>query len=184
VSLKPQNLVQAAEADLRRREWNKRVFELRLANAQSGTPYDEEMQEYAFLARHVRRAKSARQLMILALMDYGCLAPDEETEVIGPPTTKRNTRLIYGNGALLVAAIRLLAVHVSEIGHWPEQKMKRKIERTYDLEPAEVRKAIHWYLARIKDWPMPEDEKKSELDVNSDGSVTLKFTEEIEEKDE
>lgn len=84
--LKPQNILQAAEADLKRINRNK-------TEAQYEDPHYE---HYAFHRRHVHMAKSARELMIFALM---------EPYVLGN-TNKANMRLIYGNAQLLIEAIR------------------------------------------------------------------------------
>lgn len=83
MSLKPQNLIQAAEADLKRR--------LRNTEAVATT-----FEYYAFHKIHVRKAKSAKQLLLLALMSRPL------------KTQKPNTMRIYGNAGLLVAALRLL----------------------------------------------------------------------------
>ncbi len=86
MSLKPQNIVQAAEADLQRRDHNAREAEQR----------DPSYEPYAFHRLHVRRASDARGLLLLALMDPG----------MAEKTTKANTKLIYGDAGLLLAAIR------------------------------------------------------------------------------
>jgi hypothetical protein len=88
VSLKPQNLVQAAEADLRRRRHNE--YLAKVYGRSCGM-----FEQYAFNASHVRKAKSVLDLLRLALMH----------PVV--KTTKSNTKLIYGNGALLFEAIKL-----------------------------------------------------------------------------
>lgn len=87
MSLKPQNIVQAAEADFAR---------LR-RNAENAKFRDAPCEHFAFHRRHVHRANTARDLIRLALMD----------PVI--KTAKHNTRLIYGNARLLVEAIKLTA---------------------------------------------------------------------------
>jgi len=86
MSLLPQNVLQAAEADLMRRIRNK-------ATAQRRT-----FEPYAFQRDHVRRAKTIRQLLVTALMQ----------PQLGLRSKKRNTKLLYGDGALLVRALRLL----------------------------------------------------------------------------
>lgn len=94
MSLLPQNVLQAAEADLMRRIRNK-------ANAQRGT-----FEVYAFHREHVRRAKTIEQLLVAALMQPAA----------GLRSKKRNTKLLYGDSALLVAALRRLEViHRGEI---------------------------------------------------------------------
>jgi hypothetical protein len=85
VGLKPQNIVQAAEADLVRKRRN-------MGEAEMDAPCYE---HYAFHRKHVRRAVDAKTLIMLALMD----------PVV--KTIKPNTLLIYGNARLLVEAIRL-----------------------------------------------------------------------------
>ncbi len=84
--LKPQNILQAADADLKRINRNK-------AEAEYSDPHYE---HYAFHRTHVHMAKSARELMIFALM---------EPHAVGN-TNKENMRLIYGNAQLLIEAIR------------------------------------------------------------------------------
>lgn len=78
MSLRPRNIIQAAEADLKRRARNK---------ARS-----EGFEHYAFYAPHVRRARDIPHLLTLALK-HGA-----------PNTTKKNTLLIYGDAVLLTAA--------------------------------------------------------------------------------
>lgn len=86
--LKPQNLVQAAEADMKRALRNaEHAFN---AKEFSGIGYE----EHAFHRDHVRRADTASELLLLALMN-----PTVKT-------AKPNTRLIYGNAQLLIEAIR------------------------------------------------------------------------------
>lgn len=86
--LKPQNIVQAAEEDLRKEKRNS--IEAEYADAK--------YEVYAFHRKHVHQARDARELMTLALMN---------PQVIGN-TTKDKMRLIYGDTKLLIAAIRLL----------------------------------------------------------------------------
>jgi hypothetical protein len=86
MSLLPQKVLQAAEADLMRRIRNK-------ACAQRGT-----FELYAFHREHIRKAKTIRQLVVTALMQ-----PE-----LGMRSKKRNTRMLYGDGALLVKALRML----------------------------------------------------------------------------
>jgi hypothetical protein len=85
--LKPINIVQAAEADLKRIKHNATEAEFQ----------DPHYQHYAFYRKHVHAAKSARELMIFALME-----PHVCTK-----TNKANMKLIYGNAALLIQAINL-----------------------------------------------------------------------------
>ena len=59
--------------------------------------------------------------------------------------------------------------------------MKRKIDRVYELNRAEVTKALHWYLVRVKDWPVPDEEHKLHLEMGDNGDVRLSFTETLEE---
>jgi hypothetical protein len=86
MSLKPINILQAAEADLMRRIRNRE-------QAQTG-----KCEQYAFQREHVRKAKTIKQLLVCSIMDP---AP-------GLKSKKKNTLLIYGDGALLVRALRLL----------------------------------------------------------------------------
>lgn len=64
--LKPQNIVQAAEADLARQR----------RNAEQAKYRDHSYEEYAFHRNHVRRARTPQGLMLLALMD----PPGEDRE--------------------------------------------------------------------------------------------------------
>jgi hypothetical protein len=88
MSLKPQNIVQAAEADLARHARNIKRHKL---GDTSG------MEQFAFHRKHVRRAGSARDLITLALMD----------PAVAASSIKRNTVLIYSSAGLLVRAARL-----------------------------------------------------------------------------
>lgn len=84
--LKPQNIVQAAEADLKRAARNvERAFA-----EQAG------YEPYAFHRKHVRRAGTANELLLLALMD----------PTIAEKTVKPNTRMIYRDARLLLDAIK------------------------------------------------------------------------------
>jgi hypothetical protein len=94
MSLKPQNLIQAAEADLKRRLRNTEAV---------ATTYE----RYAFHRMHVRRARSAHDLLRLALMSPP-MKFDPEEGTVELTSTKPNTKLIYGNAGLLVAALKLL----------------------------------------------------------------------------
>lgn len=87
MGLKPQNIIQAAEADLQRKRRNAEEAEFK----------DHAYEPYAFHRNHVRRTSSPRELLILALMDPWVAAN----------TAKANTRMIYDNAPLLVEAIRL-----------------------------------------------------------------------------
>jgi hypothetical protein len=94
MGLKPQNIVQAAEADLKRQRRNLRRAELMpFGLAEDGVSYE----PYAFHRKHVRRVHAVRELILLALMDSNT----------GAKTAKPNTRLIYGDARLLVDAIKL-----------------------------------------------------------------------------
>lgn len=95
-SLKPQNVLQAAEADLMRRYRNKRYVGTR---AKAFEPY-------AFHRDQVRAAKTIKQLVRSALM-----CPDK-----GLKSKKKNTRMLYADGALLVAALRYLQRNYAD-GH-------------------------------------------------------------------
>jgi hypothetical protein len=86
--LKPQNIVQAAEEDLRRER----------RNAIEAEYQDAKYERYAFHRKHVHAARTARELLTLALMD---------PHIIGN-TIKDNTRMIYGDTQLLLAAIKLV----------------------------------------------------------------------------
>jgi hypothetical protein len=85
--LKPSSLLGAARADFARKRRNvDRDF------AAGG------YEQYAFHRRHVRKAVDEMDLLIRALMD----------PVPGLESDKFNTRLIYGNAALLLSAIHLI----------------------------------------------------------------------------
>jgi hypothetical protein len=88
--LKPQNLIQAADADLRRIKRNSVEAEY----------VDPHYEHYAFYRKHVHAAKSARELMIFALMEPHVCAR----------TNKANMKLIYGNARLLIEAIKAFGV--------------------------------------------------------------------------
>jgi hypothetical protein len=83
----PQNVLQAAEADLMRR----------YRNQDSLCPKGQ-YEHYAFHRAHVRMAKSIKQLVRLALMD----------PARGLKAKKKNTLMLYRDGALLAAALRYL----------------------------------------------------------------------------
>lgn len=85
--LKPQNLIQAAEEDLRREQ----------RNAKEAEYADAKYELYAFHRKHVHAARDARELMVLALMN---------PHVIGN-TTKDKMKLIYGDTRLLIDAIKI-----------------------------------------------------------------------------
>lgn len=93
MSLKPQNIVQAAEADLKREARNIRRASLLAVGQTDGTGYE----EYAFHRKHVRKAVMPSSLIVMALMD----------PTPGLESHKDNTRLIYGDAQLLIAAIRI-----------------------------------------------------------------------------
>ena len=85
MSLKPQNIIQAAQADLARKR----------RNAARAKERDHEYEQYAFHRAHVRRARDARELIRLALMDPW----------VANDSAKVNTVLIYNDARLLVAAL-------------------------------------------------------------------------------
>lgn len=85
--LKPQNIVQAAQADFARAR----------RNAEQAKYKDHSYEPYAFHRRHVRKARSPHDLMLLALMDPAAAMK----------TAKDNTRMIYGNAGLLIEALRI-----------------------------------------------------------------------------
>ena len=87
--LKPQNIVQAASADFARRSRNSVQAEYS----------DPSYEHYAFHRGHVRRARDVKQLLVLALMD----------PLPGLASAKGNTKMIYGDTMLLLAAVRQLA---------------------------------------------------------------------------
>jgi hypothetical protein len=87
--LKPSSLVQAAQADMRRRARNAETA--KTLGTQSYEPF-------AFHRTHVRKAVDAEDLLVRALMEPG----------LGRASGKYNTRLIYSNGELLLKAIHLV----------------------------------------------------------------------------
>lgn len=89
VDLKPQNIVQAAEADMKRRA----------RNAEEATSYAPRYERYAFHRLHVIKAIDAHDLIIRAVQD----------QELGISSGKFNTRLIYGNGDLLREAAMMTA---------------------------------------------------------------------------
>jgi hypothetical protein len=92
MSLKPRNLIQAAEADLKRRERNRRRHEGDWMGAEGDS-----FEHYAFHAPHVRRAKNAEHLLELALRRPAGAFKSK----------KKNTLLIYGDAELLARALEL-----------------------------------------------------------------------------
>jgi hypothetical protein len=87
--LKPRNILQAAEADLKRRERNVKRYQGELSS---------EVELYAFYGPHVRRAKNVGHLLELAIK-HGA-----------PKSKKKNTILIYGDVDLLIRALTLFTV--------------------------------------------------------------------------
>lgn len=90
--LKPQSVVSAATADLKRKARNSEIGQARV-----GHSLTESYQPYAFHRDHVRKAIDARELLLFALMD----------PTRGLASDKDNTRLLYGNAPLILAAIRI-----------------------------------------------------------------------------
>lgn len=88
--IKPASILQAARADLKRRTRNSQI-----GNARAGNTMTDAYEPYAFHRLHVRRAVDERDLLLKAVMDA---AP-------GLQSDKRNTRLLYGNASLLLAAL-------------------------------------------------------------------------------
>lgn len=91
--LKPQNIAQAAEADFARAR----------RNAEQAKYRDHSYEPYAFHRRHVRRAKSPHDLLLMALMD----------PMVAEKSAKANTRMIYNNSGLLLQALRASIAPVS-----------------------------------------------------------------------
>jgi hypothetical protein len=94
IRLKPQNIMQAAERDLKLRD------EKRVASAAKRAGEDHEpvsqLAPYAFYGAHVRKAKSVAGLIEIALQD----------REVGLASGKRMTRIIYGDEELLIEAAR------------------------------------------------------------------------------
>jgi hypothetical protein len=91
--LKPNNIIQAASADLARRSRNKYRHEM----AAQGVEVLGDVEHYAFYAPHVRKAGSEYQLISLAI--------DKNSQA--HKCVKKNTRLIYDDAALLLAALAI-----------------------------------------------------------------------------
>ena len=58
--------------------------------------------------------------------------------------------------------------------------MKRKIDRIYELNPAEVVKALRWYLT-YRELRMPNDDKSCSVEMDTGGGAMITFTEEVQE---
>lgn len=84
-ALKPSSLIGAAVADLKTKETNK-----------ADDTKDRGTRWYTFHRTHVRKAKSAVELLSIALADLAR----------GASSAKPNTRLIYADKKLLSAALR------------------------------------------------------------------------------
>jgi hypothetical protein len=87
MSLKPSSLLHTAAADLARRKRN-------------SAPLDGGYEHYAFHRKHVKKANTAAELVSLAAAEPG----------VGLASAKYNTRLIYGDTDLLLAARELADV--------------------------------------------------------------------------
>lgn len=87
VELKPSIVLQAAEEDIRRHRRNKEA-------AEDG---DMSFEQFAFHRKHVRRAVDALDLLVRAYVEPG----------VGQSSAKYNTRLLYSDEHLLMAAIDL-----------------------------------------------------------------------------
>lgn len=92
MKLKPASVLAAARADISRRARNSEI-----ARDRKGPVQTEGYALYAFHRTHVRKSADAQELLIRALMD-----PTE-----GLASDKYNTRLLYGDATLLLAAIHL-----------------------------------------------------------------------------
>jgi hypothetical protein len=124
MSLKPQNLIQAAEADVKRRAKN----ELIAANK-----WLEPYEQYAFHRKHVNRGVTVRKILELALAEPNIVKPirvmDKKTgkQKVNPRTgkwkwrnakTKRITKRIYEEPELIRAALAMLEkANVEQPGH-------------------------------------------------------------------
>lgn len=98
MTLKPVNLIQAAQADLRRRA----------RNIERYARGDNSIEQYAFLAQHVRTARDVSHLLQLAAR-FAARHPDR-----GEKSAKKNTRLIYGNRDLLAMSLAMAGGGESE----------------------------------------------------------------------
>lgn len=114
MSLKPQNLIQAAEADIKRRAKNEVI-----ATCKWREPYE----QYAFHRKHVNRSKTVREILEAALAGLDIIKPtpifDKKTgeqkvdRYTGKPKwrnlkTKRVTKRIYQEPAIIEAALAIL----------------------------------------------------------------------------
>lgn len=106
--LKPQNIVQAAEADLARRSRN---VDRAKEPDEWMTRAEGAMEPYAFHRKHVRAATSALDLINRAISDPGIVLGlmIEGEEIEGQPkSAKANTVMIYRDTDLLNEARNLL----------------------------------------------------------------------------
>jgi hypothetical protein len=94
--LRPRNLIQAAQADLARRERN-----MEIAEKNWRVPYE----RYAFLKQHVRDGDGAAGILVLALKHAQGLAGKSRSDECWPK--KRLTRIIYSDPGLIADALRL-----------------------------------------------------------------------------
>lgn len=102
MGLKPQNIVQAAQADLERRERNRD----RVPDEHGWAIRNDAMEPYAFHRKHVRVADSVRDLIKRAAENPEIAVP--KTRDDEPLTTKRNTIIIYSDVPLLKRALALV----------------------------------------------------------------------------
>lgn len=94
--LTPSCIVSVAERDLASRRHNVVFAAYNKAGGEEGEP----MLRYAFLGKHVRRAKSAAHLIALALAHGAAMA-----------STQLNTIRLYGDRAALQGALDLCTPH-------------------------------------------------------------------------
>ncbi len=87
MELKPSTVLQAAREDIKRHRRNREAAVMGECS----------FEHFAFHRMHVRKAADAESLLVRALMEPG----------LGLASAKYNTRLIYSDGNLLVAAIKL-----------------------------------------------------------------------------
>lgn len=106
--LKPGSVVQAAEADLKRRVYNMQK------------PRPNEYQHYAFHRKHVIKAETPRELIEMALKDARKLPEEpsegitdeqvkqvEKNDPVGINSGKKWTRIIYRDVSTLEAALAI-----------------------------------------------------------------------------
>jgi hypothetical protein len=124
MSLKPRNIIQAARADIGRRARNVR------RHKGAPTPgHGDEVETYAFYAPHVRQSKDEWELI-----ERAWKRPDRAML-----STKRNTRLIYGDIALLERALKIRGLNGGENDHSAHERARGAEGQALDNGDADLR---------------------------------------------